>query len=61
VVQHIQTDAEKAMKANADSRKRQGARSDRATRKAAEAAATSDPPPSADLTGPGGDPAEGKR
>jgi hypothetical protein len=51
------SDVEKAMRAHADSRTKQGAKSDKALRKAA----TAHPPPSTDLTGPGGDPAEGKR
>ena len=56
------TDAEKAMKANAKSRVQQGARDDKAIRKDAERKReTVDPPGSTDLTGPGGDPAEGKR
>ena len=56
------TDAEKAMGANARSRVRQGARADKATKSRAEGTpATADPPGSTDLTGPGGDPAEGKR
>jgi hypothetical protein len=55
------TDAEKAMKANARSRVKQGAADDKATRDGAEGKKTANPPSSTDLTGPGGDPAEGKR
>lgn len=55
------TDAEKAMDANARSRSQQGAEADRAQKKAARSAATRDPPASTDLSGPAGDPAEGKR
>jgi len=56
------TDAERAMNANAKSRVQQGARDDKATRRnAARRHGTADPPGSTDLTGPGGDPAEGKR
>jgi hypothetical protein len=54
------TDAEKAMKANARSRVKQGAADDKATRDGAERKKTVSPPSSTDLTGPGGDPAEGK-
>ena len=55
------TNAEKAMGANAKSRSQQGAASDKARRKAAHRSGTADPPKGADLTGPRGDPAEGKR
>lgn len=55
------TDAEKAMKANARSRVRQGVADDKATRDGAEGRKTANPPAGADPTGPGGDPAEGKR
>ncbi len=55
------TNAEKAMGANAQSRARQGAKSDRASKESAEGSPTANPPSGADLTGPGGDPAEGKR
>lgn len=57
----IPTNAEKAMGANAESRAQQGAASDQASKDSAESPGTADPPPSTDLTGPGGDPAEGKR
>ena len=55
------TDAEKAMKANARSRVRQGAADDKASRDGAEGENTAHLPSSTDLTGPGGDPAEAKR
>ena len=55
------TDAEKAMKANARSRVQQGTASDAAQRNGDDNAATANPPSSTDLTGPGGDPVEGKR
>lgn len=55
------SDAEKAMRANARSRVKQGAADDKATHDGAESARTANPPSSTDLTGPGGDPAEGKR
>lgn len=57
------TNAEKAMTANADSRVQQGVQDDEASRKAAagQTTPTARPPASTDLTGPGGDPAEGKR
>ena len=58
---HTRSDAEKAMGANAASRVRQGADADDASKKSAEHPGTANPPPSTDLTGPGGDPAEGKR
>lgn len=58
---HTPTDAEKAMAANADSRAQQGADSDKALRKADRLRRAANPPPSRDLTGPAGDPAEGKR
>jgi hypothetical protein len=61
VPDHVATDAEKAMAANAQSREQQGAESDDAQRKAEERGRTADPPPRADLTGPGCDPAESKR
>ena len=54
-------DVERAMKANARSRVQQGVDDDKATRDGAEADKTANPPPSTDLTGPGGDPAEGRR
>jgi hypothetical protein len=57
---NVPTDAEKAMAANANSRTQQGVESDQATRKAATRRKAK-PPPSTDLTGPGGDPVEGKR
>jgi len=57
----IPTNAEKAMGANARSRARQGAKSDRASKDAAEGPGTANPASGADLTGPGGDPAENKR
>ena len=56
------SDAEKAMGANAESRVQQGVEDDEANRKSAsEDQAVTNPPPSTDLTGPGGDPAEGPR
>ena len=55
------TNAEKAMGANAESRAQQGATSDQASKESAEGAETANPPSSTDQTGPGGDPAEGKR
>jgi hypothetical protein len=55
------TDAEKAMKANARSRVKQGVADDQATRDGDERRRTANTPSSSDLTGPGGDPAEGKR
>jgi hypothetical protein len=55
------TNAERAMAANAHSRSQQGAAADRARHKAVRRGATADPPKSTDLTGPGGDPAQGKR
>ena len=56
------TDAEKAMKANAGSRVQQGADSDAERHDAlSHKSGTADPPPGADLQGPRGDPAEGKR
>jgi hypothetical protein len=58
---HAPTDAEKAMAANAKSRERQGAESDQGARKAADARRKAKPAPSTKLTGPGGDPVEGKR
>lgn len=56
------TDAEKAMNANAKSRVDQGVDDDaRNRRRAGKAHGTANPPRSTDLTGPGGDPVEGKR
>ncbi len=69
------SDAEKAMGANADSRRRQGAHQDRVGRQADQDEArqqgeprddrprdegAAHPPASTDLLGPGGDPVEGK-
>jgi hypothetical protein len=53
--------AENAMKANAESRTEQGSAADAASHKANGKRRTANPPSSSDLTGPGGDPAEGKR
>jgi len=58
---HAPSKAEKVMQANAKSRADQGSEADRATKAAAQFDGTANPPPSTDLTGPGGDPAEGKR
>ena len=55
------SDVERAMGAHAETRTDQGVESDKALRKAADPHGTANPPPSTDLTGPGGDPAEGKR
>ncbi|MGZ3272591.1 MAG: hypothetical protein ACXU8Z_02410 [Caulobacteraceae bacterium] len=55
------SDAEKAMGANADSRAQQGAASDKALKRAEARDEAANPPPGADLAGPAGDPAEGKR
>ena len=55
------SNAEKAMTANADSRVQQGVKTDKARRKAEAEEAVAHPPVSTDLTGPGGDPVEGKR
>ena len=55
------TDAEKAMAANARSPTRQGLAADEAIRKRVRGRRTSNPPPGTDHTGPGEDPAEGKR
>ena len=55
------SDAEKAMGANADSRAQQGAASDKALKRAEERDGAENPPAGADLLGPKGDPAEGKR
>ena len=55
------SDAEKAMGANADSRAQQGAESDKALKRAEERDGTANPRPGANVTGPGGDTAGGKR